>query len=262
MFEIVDSILITSIFIFFVMTLAWWICIKIKNFGYVDFVWSGSFSLVAILLFFKSEGFIQRKLFFTAMVVFWSLRLASHLFTRLTSHHPHEDVRYVQLRADWKENLNFKFFLFFQFQAVTVVLLTLPFYFPMQNATPQLNIIEWLAVIIWIIAVGGETLSDKQLKKFKLDPLNKGKVCQTGLWKYSRHPNYFFEWLIWVSYFVYCCASPGGWVALYLPGLMFLFLYKVTGIPITEELSLKNRGEAYRDYQRRTSMFFPWFPKQ
>ncbi len=131
----------------------------------------------------------------------------------------------------------------------------------MLNARPEIGIMEFGGAAIWLIAVIGESTADYQLKKFKADPANKGKICDRGLWYYSRHPNYFFEWLIWVAYFLFAAGAPGGWITIYCPLLMLLFLTKITGIPPTEAQSLKSRGDAYRDYQRRTSAFVPWFPR-
>ena len=115
---------------------------------------------------------------------------------------------------------------------------------------------------MWVIALIGESLADKQLERFKADKSNAGKVCTEGLWKYSRHTNYFFEWMMWVGLFTYSTASPFGWLAVISPVLMFYFLWHVTGIAATEEQSLRSKGEAYRQYQQTTSAFFPWFPKK
>ena len=114
-------------------------------------------------------------------------------------------------------------------------------------------------MVIWLIAVGGESVADWQLKQFRGNPANKGKICQQGLWCYSRHPNYFFEWLVWVSFFVFALGAPWGWTSVFCPALMLFFLLRVTGIPMTEELSVRSKGEAYRQYQRTTSPFVPWF---
>jgi steroid 5-alpha reductase family enzyme len=113
-----------------------------------------------------------------------------------------------------------------------------------------------------LIAIAGETLADAQLAAFKRDPANRGGVCNVGLWRYSRHPNYFFEWLIWMSYFIFALASPFGWIAIVGPASILWLLIRVTGIPMAEEQSLRSRGDAYRRYQQATSAFIPWFPKR
>lgn len=261
MLDLNRFIIVNGVFLFLLMTVAWYICIKIKNFSYVDFVWSGSFYLIGILLLFGATGWLLRKITFATMICFWSMRLASHLYGRITAHHPKEDVRYAHLRQDWRRNLNWKMFLFFQFQALTVVVLTIPFFIVMSNPSREFSPFEIGGMVLWVLSLIGESIADHQLDAFKKKHRTKQGVCDTGLWKYSRHPNYFFEWLIWISYFVFALGTPDGWKTVYAPALMLFFLTKMTGIPITEELSLKHRGGAYRDYQRRTSAFFPWFPK-
>jgi cyclopropane-fatty-acyl-phospholipid synthase len=118
-----------------------------------------------------------------------------------------------------------------------------------------------VSALIMVIALMGETVADQQLYKFKLNPENHGKTMDQGLWRYSRHPNYFFEWLHWFAYPILGLAVGlyGLWI---YPVLMWLFLYYITGIPFNEQQALKNRGQNYRDYQQRTSMFILWKPKK
>ena len=111
------------------------------------------------------------------------------------------------------------------------------------------------------MALAGEALADRPLEWFKKDPKNRGRVCQVGLWRYSRHPNYFFEWLAWMAFALFALPSPLGFLSLACPALMLWFLLKVTGIPATEAQALRSKGEAYREYQQSTSAFFPWRPK-
>ena len=115
--------------------------------------------------------------------------------------------------------------------------------------------------VLWLLAVSGEALADAQLAAFQRDPANRGQVCDTGLWRTSRHPNYFFEWLTWVAYALFALASPWGWLGLIGPACILWLLLRVTGLPTTEAQSLRSRGDAYRRYQARTSAFVPWFPK-
>jgi steroid 5-alpha reductase family enzyme len=177
------------------------------------------------------------------------------------SHHPVEDGRYVQLRQDWAGNFASKMFGFFQLQAASVVLLGVAFFVVCLNPTPQIHPLEIGGVVLWLLALTGESLADAQLAAFKRDPTSKGRVCDVGLWHYSRHPNYFFEWLIWVAYFLFALGSPYGWVAVIGPASMLYLLLRVTGIPLTEQQSLRSKGDAYRRYQQTTSAFIPWFPK-
>jgi steroid 5-alpha reductase family enzyme len=165
------------------------------------------------------------------------------------------------LRTDWKDNFQVKLFGFFQLQAVTNVILSLPFLLMAINSEEKISTAEYAGLVLVVIAVSGEALADYQLKQFKKDPANKGKVCDAGLWYYSRHPNYFFEWLVWIAFFIAALPSPHGWVSIICPLMMSYFLFKVTGIPMTEEQAVKSKGQAYIEYQRTTSMFVPWFKK-
>ena len=115
------------------------------------------------------------------------------------------------------------------------------------------------AVALWAVAIVGEAAADRQLDRFKRDPANRGRLCDVGLWRYSRHPNYFFEFVIWISYALYAAGSPFGWSGIVSPALILYFLFRVTGIPLTEAQALRSRGEAYRRYQETTSVFVPWF---
>jgi steroid 5-alpha reductase family enzyme len=122
--------------------------------------------------------------------------------------------------------------------------------------------LEYAVAIVWAISILGEAIADAQLKRFKSKPENKGKVCDAGLWNYSRHPNYFFESMIWVGYFLVSLNADYGWVGVLSPITIILLLFRVTGIPMTEEQALRSKGDAYKEYQRTTSVFVPWFKKK
>jgi steroid 5-alpha reductase family enzyme len=151
--------------------------------------------------------------------------------------------------------------LFFELQAALIVLLSTPFLIACLNTRPGVSALEWAGISVSVLATVAEAMADRQLKQFRSRPENQGGICATGLWNYSRHPNYFFEWLVWVGFSLFTWDSPGGGFAVICPALMLFFLLRVTGIPLTEELSLKSKGEAYREYQRTTSAFVPWFKK-
>jgi steroid 5-alpha reductase family enzyme len=146
-------------------------------------------------------------------------------------------------------------------QGISNVLLSIPFFISVVNTQRSLSVFEYAGAVLWLISVVGEAIADVQLASFKKDPNNKGKVCDKGLWYYSRHPNYFFEWLMWVSYFVFALGSPYGFIAIISPAVILYLLLKVTGIPATEQQSLKTKGEAFKRYQQTTSVFVPWFKK-
>jgi steroid 5-alpha reductase family enzyme len=173
-----------------------------------------------------------------------------------------EDGRYAMLREQWGERTQPYLFIFFQVQAFWAVLFALPMLVAAYNDAPAPAWYDFLGVAIWLIAVGGEALADAQLNRFRRDPATKGQVCTNGLWRYSRHPNYFFEWVHWWAYVAMGFAGPWGWLTLGGPAVMLLFLTKITGIPPTEKRAVQSRGDAYRRYQQTTSAFFPWPPKR
>ncbi len=244
-----------------VMLLLWLAHLPLRNAAIVDFGWAFLLPTIAILYAIVGPGYAPRRWLLAAMAAVWGYRLAFYLlFTRIAGHP--EEGRYVELRRAWKTSLPLKFLLFFQAQALLDVLLSLPFLLAALNPFPALGGLEYLGAGIWLIAFAGEATADAQLHAFKSNPANKGKTCRAGLWNYSRHPNYFFEWLIWVAYAVYALASPNGWLALACPALMLFFLFRVTGIPATEAQALRSRGEEYRRYQQATSVFLPWLPKK
>lgn len=231
---------------------------RLDNYGVVDVAWSYSFALLAAFYALAGAGWPARRALIATLACGWSLRLGTHLLLRVARHHPAEDTRYAQLRRDWAGNFAPKMFGFFQLQAVSVVALGPAFLVAAQNPAPLLHSLEITGAILWLVALGGEALADAQLATFKRDPGRRGQVCASGLWRYSRHPNYFFEWVIWVAFFVFALASPWGWVAIIGPaGILFLLL-RVTGIPLTEEQSVRRKGDAYRRYQQTTSAFVPW----
>lgn len=238
------------------------VCRWLDNYGFVDVAWSYAFAFVAVLYAWLGDGWYLRRFMIAGLAVLWSVRLGSHLLKRVAGHHPVEDSRYVQMRKDWAANFHPKMFGFFQLQAVTVALLSVPFLLPVLNPAPAFHWLEMAGVTLWFAALFGESVADAQLAAFKRDPANRGRVCEVGLWRYSRHPNYFFEWLVWVAYFLFALASPGGWVAAIGPASILFLLLKVSGIPLNEEAALRSKGEAYRRYQQTTSAFVPWFPRQ
>jgi steroid 5-alpha reductase family enzyme len=242
--------------------LLWLVCRRLDNYGFVDVAWSYAFAALAAFYAVAAPGWPARRAVLAILVVTWSLRLGTHLARRVVSHHPVEDGRYVQLRRDWAGNFGPKMFGFFQLQAASVVVLGIPFLLPALNTAASFHPLEIAGVLLWLVAVAGEATADAQLAAFKRNPANKGRVCDVGLWRYSRHPNYFFEWLVWVAYFVFALASPWGWLAAIAPVGMLFLLLRVTGIPLTEEQALRSKGEAYRRYQQTTSAFFPWWPRE
>jgi steroid 5-alpha reductase family enzyme len=240
------------------MTLGWQWQRSRSNAGIVDVLWAAGTGAGAILIAISSDGAVWPRVILAVLGSLWGARLALHLWTRVRGEP--EDGRYRELRAHWAGN-QFKFFLFFQFQALLIVLFSLPFLAVGHN--PR-GFGAWMAagVLIWLGSVIGESIADRQLSRFRANPANRGRTCRVGLWRYSRHPNYFFEWLHWFAYLMLAAGSPIAWLAWSGPVVMYVFLRWISGIPYTEKQALRNRGEDYRAYQRSTPMLIPWFPKR
>lgn len=243
-----------------VMVLTWLVAVARRDATLVDVAWTAILGVLAAVYAARSDAPIERRIGIAVLAGAWSARLALHLLLDRAIGKP-EDGRYRTLRESWGANANRNFFVFFQAQALLDVVLSLPFLLIALNPSPRIEPIEWVGAALWLIAIVGETTADRQLARFKRDPASRGRTCRVGLWRYSRHPNYFFEWLHWVAYAAIALAAPYGWLALSAPAIMLFLLFKVTGIPATEAHALKSRGQDYADYQRTTSVFVPWIPK-
>ncbi|HPF37612.1 MAG TPA: DUF1295 domain-containing protein [Phycisphaerae bacterium] len=228
--------------------------------GIVDVGWSALLGVLAIWYAIALDGPAHRRLVVAVLAGCWSFRLASYLLIdRVIS--GEEDGRYQAIRRNWAANLQTFFFWFFQAQGLLDWLLALVFVTAILNPTPDLRWTDYAAIALWIVSVVGESIADRQLRCFRNEPANKGLVCRRGLWRYSRHPNYFFEWLHWWTYVLLAIGSPFVWLTPLAPIVMLLLILKVTGIPPTEARAIESRGDAYRDYQCTTSALIPWFPK-
>lgn len=252
---------IAAVIAFGIMSLLWIVQLFTHNAGIVDLGWSGTIPLLAVYYAIETNSLSSsRTQLAVIMAVLWGGRLVWHIHKR--SKGKPEDARYADLRQTWGKQFQWKVFLFFQFQAIAAAIFSLPFLLQTLNYTYYLSVIDIAAIGLWILAWLGEGSADRQLARFKSEPSSRGNVCEIGWWNYSRHPNYFFEWLIWVALAGFCWTLPFGYLALICPILMFYFLFKVTGIPATEAQALKSKGETYRRYQQTTSAFVPWFKKR
>ncbi len=249
-----------AVLVLSVMFLAWVVHLRQGNAGIVDVAWSANIAFLAMLYGALGPGLAERRVLAALMGGIAGLRLAVHIHRR--GHGQPEDGRYATLRREWGGNVALKFLFFFLFQGLLDLVLGIPFLLAAVNPAPRIEALEWAGVGLWMIAIAGETSADRTLERFKADPANRGRTCREGLWRLSRHPNYFFEWLAWIAYAVFALASPWGWIALVCPALMLFFLLRVTGIPATEAQALASRGDDYREYQRTTSAFVPWAPKR
>jgi len=228
------------------------------NAGIVDILWAACLACGAALLALLGPGSPAPRTLLAVLAGGWGLRLAYHLLNRLQREG--EDGRYRELRAHWR-GAGWQWLAFFQLQASSVAILALPF---LAVATNRDATAPWLAlgILIWLLAVMGEAVADAQLARFRADPAHRGHTCRSGLWRYSRHPNYFFEWLHWFAYVALAAGSPLWGLAWIGPLVMWVFLRYLSGIPWAEAQALRTRGDDYRSYQRTTSMLFPWFPRE
>jgi len=231
-----------------------------KNAGIADAGWCACMAWCAGMLAWRLPTLdVQpwRAWLVGAAGVLWALRLGGFIFKNRVLGRP-EDKRYTELRASKGE---LGIVVWFLAQAPFAMLFASSFY-----AALQPHAFSWavpLAVVIWCLSVGGEALADAQLARFRADPANQGTTCRRGLWRYSRHPNYFFEWLHWLTYVLLAWGASWGifclsWLS---PAVMLFMLFRVSGIPLTEKQALSRRGDDYREYQRTTSVFVPWPPK-
>ncbi len=230
-----------------------------RDAGVVDVGWAAGLGVLAVWYAASGSGPAARRALVAAMALGWSLRLVRHLVVDRLVGKP-EDGRYRTLRERWGERAQARFFAFFQAQALLDALLSLPFLVAMRVPGP-LRGWDFAGAAGWAVAVAGEAAADAQLARFRADPANRGRTCRAGLWRASRHPNYFFEWVHWWAYVLVGAGSPVWWATLLGPALMAFFLLAVTGIPATEAQAALSRPD-YEEYRRVTSAFVPWFPKR
>jgi steroid 5-alpha reductase family enzyme len=246
------------------MAFAWVVQQRTGNSGWVDTIWTFSLGLVgACSALWPISGAVPnaRQWLVAALVAIWSLRLGTHIAVRTAK--ITDDPRYAAFAKDWGADSSRRMFVFLQNQALGSIPLAFAVFvaahFPSDALRPQ----DYLGALILATGIAGEALAAAQLKRFRDDPASKGRVCDVGLWRWSRHPNYFFEWFGWFAYPVIALTPdyPWGWATLLAPVFMYWILVYVTGIPPLEDQMLRSRGDRYREYQSRTSRFFPLPPQ-
>lgn len=239
---------------------AWVVQQRTGNSGWVDTIWTFSVGLVgaASALWPLSNGALNaRQWLVAALVAIWSLRLGVHIAVRTAA--IFDDPRYAAFAQEWGLNAPRRMFLFLQNQALGSIPLVFAIFVAAHFPNEMMRWRDYFAAFVLLVAIIGEAVADSQLKQFRGSPGHRGQVCDVGLWRWSRHPNYFFQWLGWLAYPV-IAISPDyvwGWASLLAPAFMYWILVHVTGVPPLEAQMLRSRGERYRDYQSRTSAFFP-----
>ena len=247
---------------------AWVVQQRTGNSGWVDTIWTFSLGLVGVgSALWPVEGVPPnaRQWLVAALVAIWSLRLGVHIAIRSAG--ISDDPRYAAFAREWGADSPRRMFIFLQNQGLGSIPLAFAVFVAAHLPGDGLRPADYLGALILLIGIVGEALADAQLKAFRTDPANKGRVCDVGLWRWSRHPNYFFEWFGWLAYPVIGISPsdpfsyPWGFAALLAPVFMYWILVYETGIPPLEAQMLRSRGDRYLDYQSRTSPFFPWLPQ-
>jgi steroid 5-alpha reductase family enzyme len=246
-----------------IMSVAWVVRRQTQNSGWVDAVWTFGLGLVglisALVVLPGADGWSLRQWIVASLIVFWSIRLGVYITQRNLM--IEDDPRYAALAQEWGARASIGMFWLLQKQALVTIPLALSVFLAAHNPVQGLRFQDLLAIFVAVTAIVGEGVADRQLRHFKTAASNTNGVCDRGLWAWSRHPNYFFEWLGWLAYPLFAIDLSGGyplgWLALAGPVCMYWLLRHVSGIPPLEQHLMQSRGAAYRSYQARTSAFFP-----
>jgi len=243
------------------MTIGWLVSLPQRNVTVVDSLWGLGFVLIAWVSFALADGYPARKWIVALLTSFWGLRLCAYLSFRNWG--KGEDPRY----GKWREASGDGFwivslFKVFWLQALVLWVISLVIQIPQMSPQPtRLTAWDGFGAAVWLIGFVFESVADRQLQRFKADPRSKGQVMDRGLWRYSRHPNYFGECLIWWGLFLIAFSVQGGIWTVVSPIIITLVLLKMTGVPLTERTTMERRP-GYKDYMRRTNTFIPWFPRE
>lgn len=227
----------------------------------VDAAWAAAIGALGLAAAASGDGHALQRTLAAAIVGAWSGRLTWHLLAHRVFGHAGEDGRYRAMRAHWGARAHLHFFWFYQLQAAAAFVFALPFWFLANCRADALAPLQWTGLAVVAVAQALEGLADRQLEAHRKDPAMRGRACRRGLWRYSRHPNYFFEWLTWCGIALVAAPAAGAWAAVQ-PAAMFVLVRFVSGVPYTEMQALKSRGDDYRRYQQETNAFVPWRPRR
>jgi steroid 5-alpha reductase family enzyme len=238
----------------------WAIQVRTRDASHVDVGWAAGIAALALLYALLADGNPGHRVLAAGLAAIWGGRLGLYLLRdRVLG--KEEDGRYRALRTKWGARADRNFFLFFQFQALFVVFFSLPYLLICLDPRSGLGWLEWTGTAVWALGNVGASTADLQLSRWRSRPENRGRTARTGLWAWSRHPNYFFEWVTWCGVALVATAAPWGWVAWIVPAVLLVLLFRVTGIPATEAQALRSRTD-YADYRRTTSVFLPLPPRR
>lgn len=242
------------------LALVWVLSVKRRDTSIADVCWGSGFVLLAWLYCLLSPTLTPRSWLVAVLITLWGARLSLHIFRR--NHGNGEDPRYRAMRAShgrafWWRSL----FTVFWLQGAILWFVALPLLIAVRAARPaELTAVDVLGVVLFAVGFGFEVVGDYQLERFKAEPSNRGHVLDRGLWRYTRHPNYFGDATLWWGLYAIAAAAPGGWLTVLSPALMTFLLMRVSGVTLLED-GLKASKSGYRAYIARTPAFFPWFPR-
>ena len=245
------------------MLLLWLISIPARDASIVDIFWGPAFAIVALVGWYLGGGDHDRRTLLAALTAAWGFRLGMYLARRNLGHG--EDARYARWRKRTEDaGGNFTWLSLvrvFGLQGLLVIIIALPVQAGQRAVTGNpLGVLALIGTLLWLTGFLFEAIGDGQLRRFKSDPANRGKVMDRGLWRYTRHPNYFGNACLWWGLWLVACDAPGLWWTAIGPALMTMLLLKVSGVALLEK-TLKADKPGYADYQRRTSSFIPWPPR-
>lgn len=251
---------VTPIVVAVAMLLVWLLSLKLKDASIVDIFWGAGFAMIAVVSFAVADGAAPRKWLTLVLAVVWGARLAWHIGSRNIGRG--EDYRYQAMRR--RHGARFpivSLYTVFALQGALMWIISLPLQAAQVAAVPDhLTALDYAGALVWLVGFGFEAVGDWQLRRFKSDPANAGKLMDRGLWALTRHPNYFGDAMVWWGYFLIACAA-GAWWTIFSPALMTFLLMKVSGVAMLEKNLRKTKPE-YEAYARRTNAFFPWPARQ
>jgi steroid 5-alpha reductase family enzyme len=256
--NIPETLLYAAIVAVSYMTILFIIATIIKDNSILDIAWGPGFIVVAWAMLFINADFGARQFLAAALVTIWGLRLGIRIFRRNIG--KGEDPRYVKFREEWGKTFVLRsYFQLFLFQALILLLNITPVMIIMSGIRENLVWSDYIGLAIWVVGFLFESVGDYQLDTFLKDPANRGTIINRGLWKYTRHPNYFGESTMWWGIFIIALNQPWGWIGVIGPIAITGMILFVSGIPMTEKMMEKTPG--WEEYKRQTSAFVPWFKK-
>ena len=253
-----DLVLLQTAAATFYASLWFLVALKLRRNDVADVAWGAGFIVLALVGQFAVDAISNRGILVLALVTIWGLRLSWHIGLR--NHGKAEDPRYRKWREEWGRHAAARaYFQVFLLQGFLIVAILIPVTYVLAHPSPDLAWLDALGAALWLVGFLFEAAGDLQLARFKKEPGNRGRVIASGLWRYTRHPNYFGEVTLWWGVWLIACSVPGGWKTAIGPATITLLILFVSGIPLLEE---KYQGNMeFREYKRRTSAFFPLPPK-